>query len=201
MILDFIVLVLPLPMVWGLDLGLRQKLVVTSIFMLGTLYADNPSLDWPFSSLYWSFTGIFWDILTAACSSVCIVSVLRIIAFNLSNQGDPTYTTVDTATWSSVEQSVGIICTCLPTLRPLLRFIRRRNTTVDRTSKASIPLSSVRKGPRTSARLSGMAEMAPSEREILGSVKGTPSVNEVASKEDLRGERGDKSGSLAGAQA
>lgn len=37
MILDFIVLILPLPMAWSLDLGLRQKLVITGIFMLGTL--------------------------------------------------------------------------------------------------------------------------------------------------------------------
>lgn len=37
MMLDFLVLVLPLPMVWRLDLKLRQKLVVTGIFMLGIL--------------------------------------------------------------------------------------------------------------------------------------------------------------------
>lgn len=34
---------------------------------------------------------------------------------------DPTYTSIDPSTWSSVEQSVGIICACLPTLRPLIR--------------------------------------------------------------------------------
>lgn len=53
--------------------------------------------------------------------SVCIVSILRITSFNQSNQNDPTYTSIDTAMWSSIEQSVGIVCACLPTLRPLFR--------------------------------------------------------------------------------
>lgn len=55
--------------------------------------------------------------------SVCIVSILRIVAFDGSKTDDPLYTTIDTAMWSSVEQSVGIICACLPTLRPLFRRI------------------------------------------------------------------------------
>lgn len=37
MLLDIIVLCLPLPMVWRLDLGLQQKIAVTGIFGLGTL--------------------------------------------------------------------------------------------------------------------------------------------------------------------
>lgn len=52
---------------------------------------------------------------------MCVVSILRIVAFDSSNQDDPTYTTINTAMWSSVEQSLGIICACLPTLRPLFR--------------------------------------------------------------------------------
>lgn len=37
MLLDVMVLVLPQPMVWRLNLRLRQKLILTSIFLLGTL--------------------------------------------------------------------------------------------------------------------------------------------------------------------
>lgn len=36
---DFILLVLPLPMVWNLQLPLRQKLGVTAVFSTGALYA------------------------------------------------------------------------------------------------------------------------------------------------------------------
>ncbi|KAJ5372315.1 hypothetical protein N7517_004321 [Penicillium concentricum] len=52
---------------------------------------------------------------------VCIVSIIRIVSFGSAVISDPTYTSVGPATWSSVEQSVGIICACLPTLRPLFR--------------------------------------------------------------------------------
>ncbi|KAL2854877.1 hypothetical protein BJY01DRAFT_243527 [Aspergillus pseudoustus] len=50
---------------------------------------------------------------------VCIVSLLRIVSFSRSNRSDPTFTQIDSSTWSSVEQGVGIVCACLPTLRPL----------------------------------------------------------------------------------
>lgn len=60
--------------------------------------------------------------------SVCIVSILRITAFNKSDPKDPTYTSIDTAMWSSIEQSVGIICACLPALRPLFRRLYGSST-------------------------------------------------------------------------
>ncbi|EYE99210.1 uncharacterized protein EURHEDRAFT_541056 [Aspergillus ruber CBS 135680] len=89
MLLDVLVLCLPFPMTCRVKTCLRQKLILTGIFLLGGF--------------------------------VCIVSVLRIIAFDFSDANDPMYSTIDTATWSSIEQSVGIICACLPTLRPMFR--------------------------------------------------------------------------------
>ncbi|KAJ5111427.1 hypothetical protein N7532_001962 [Penicillium argentinense] len=52
---------------------------------------------------------------------VCVVSILRITSFSFSSLEDATYVSVSPSTWSSIEQSVGIICACLPTLRPLVR--------------------------------------------------------------------------------
>ncbi|KAL2800951.1 hypothetical protein BJX66DRAFT_104232 [Aspergillus keveii] len=63
---------------------------------------------------------------------VCVVSLLRIISFNHSNRDDPTFTQIYSSTWSSVEQGVGIVCACLPTLRPLRRLwtgVRKRGPT------------------------------------------------------------------------
>ncbi|KAH7337358.1 hypothetical protein BKA66DRAFT_435411 [Pyrenochaeta sp. MPI-SDFR-AT-0127] len=52
---------------------------------------------------------------------VCIVSILRLQSLvAISNSEDPTYDNPPAATWSSVETNVGIICSCLPCLRPLL---------------------------------------------------------------------------------
>ncbi|KAL4918830.1 hypothetical protein BDW62DRAFT_200472 [Aspergillus aurantiobrunneus] len=54
-------------------------------------------------------------------SFVCVVSLLRIISFDASDRRDPTYTQVPSSTRSSVGQGTGIVCACLPTLRPLRR--------------------------------------------------------------------------------
>ncbi|KAH7350484.1 hypothetical protein BKA66DRAFT_516356 [Pyrenochaeta sp. MPI-SDFR-AT-0127] len=52
---------------------------------------------------------------------VCIVSILRLQSLvAISNSLDPTYDNPPAATWSSVETNVGIICSCLPLLRPLV---------------------------------------------------------------------------------
>lgn len=52
--------------------------------------------------------------------SVCLVSILRLQSLiAISNSLDPTYDNPPAATWSSVEVNIGIICSCLPLLRPL----------------------------------------------------------------------------------
>lgn len=51
---------------------------------------------------------------------MCAASIIRVIAFNQFDIRDPTYTSVGTATWSSVEQSLAIVCAGLITMRPLL---------------------------------------------------------------------------------
>ncbi|KAJ4394474.1 hypothetical protein N0V93_003692 [Gnomoniopsis smithogilvyi] len=132
MLLDVLILCLPLPMVWRLDLGLQQKIAVTGIFGLGTF--------------------------------VCLVSIMRIVAFAHSNQNDPTYTTVDTAMWSSIEQSIGIVCTCLPTLRPLLLWIWKWCPGSSRPTP--IPLQAMGKEGRD---LQQPPRSSPSERRILQS--------------------------------
>lgn len=82
-------------------------------------------------------------------NSVCIVSVLRIVSFDFTTLEDVTYVSVKPAVWSSVEQSVGIICACLPTLRPLVRTLygssknssgERCSTTPESSNGGSFPL-------------------------------------------------------------
>ena len=53
--------------------------------------------------------------------SGCITSILRLHSlYVVSKTTDITYDNVGAATWSSVELNVGILCACLPTLRPIL---------------------------------------------------------------------------------
>ena len=49
------------------------------------------------------------------------MSILRLQSLvAISNSEDQTYDNAPAATWSSVEINVGIICSCLPCLRPLV---------------------------------------------------------------------------------
>ena len=76
-------------------------------------------------------------------SSVCVVSIFRVTSFDFNNLNDSTYLSIGPATWSSVEQSVGIICACLPTLRPFFRWLygASKNCTQKRDSAQSGPPS------------------------------------------------------------
>ena len=49
----------------------------------------------------------------------CAASIVRVVAFDLIDVNDITYTIVPVSMWNSMEQSIGIICACLPTTRPL----------------------------------------------------------------------------------
>ncbi|KAI9843173.1 MAG: hypothetical protein M1838_002736 [Thelocarpon superellum] len=54
---------------------------------------------------------------------VVIASIIRVTTFNDVVAADITYTLVVSSTWSTVEQSVGIICACLPVLPPLFHRV------------------------------------------------------------------------------
>jgi hypothetical protein len=53
--------------------------------------------------------------------SVCVVSIIRLYTFNdVANTDDLSYTNPALVTLSAVEINVGIMCACLPAMRPLL---------------------------------------------------------------------------------
>ncbi|KAL5355418.1 integral membrane protein [Aspergillus floccosus] len=52
---------------------------------------------------------------------VCVTSICRLVALKkIADSTDPTFDNVDAAYWSAIECNTGIICACLPTLRPLV---------------------------------------------------------------------------------
>lgn len=79
---------------------------------------------------------LFYILLTMTPNSVTIVSILRLQSLvTWGNSKNPTYEEWAIVYWSTIEVNVGMICTCLPTLRLVLvrifpRF--RGNTTKDR---------------------------------------------------------------------
>jgi len=57
-------------------------------------------------------------------SSTCIISIIRISYLSQRTQSkDIFWTSVTPACWSIVEIHCGVICSCLATLRPLLRTL------------------------------------------------------------------------------
>ncbi|KAJ5769392.1 hypothetical protein N7520_003951 [Penicillium odoratum] len=135
---EVLVLCLPYPMAWRLQTSVRQKLILTGIFLMGTF--------------------------------VCFVSIFRVISFDYDNLGDGTYKTIGPSTWSSIEQSVGIICACLPTMRPLFRWLSGsfKKDTIKRDSTLSIfpkqTILSCRAGPMDEENAWGLEEPPIQER-------------------------------------
>ncbi|GES65655.1 integral membrane protein [Aspergillus terreus] len=77
---------------------------------------------------------------------VCVTSICRLVALKkISDSTDPTFDNVDAASWSAIECNTGIICACLPTLRPLVsRVIPHLLSTLSasgRTAYGNAPLS------------------------------------------------------------
>lgn len=55
---------------------------------------------------------------------ICIVSIVRLtITMNIVGSKDTTYDLKDFIMWSVVEINIGLVCSCLPSMRPLLRAI------------------------------------------------------------------------------
>ncbi|KAI4846403.1 hypothetical protein E4T44_05081 [Aureobasidium sp. EXF-8845] len=87
---DLLILALPIPVVWNLALTRRKKITLSLVFAMG--------------------------------SAGCIVSIIRlrsIIAYLQQGNGDLTFTITDFVVWSAIETMMSMVCTCVPTLKPL----------------------------------------------------------------------------------
>ncbi|KAK0515805.1 hypothetical protein JMJ35_001839 [Cladonia borealis] len=94
---DALILSLPIPKIWTLQLPIRRKLAVNGIFFLGTLVVG---------------------------AGIAKVVVFRQIAVEtLSNDLDLSYMLSPTLYWPMIESSLGIVGACLPLMRPILQKI------------------------------------------------------------------------------
>ncbi|RDW71128.1 hypothetical protein BP6252_07691 [Coleophoma cylindrospora] len=85
---DFAIMILPMPVLWRLQMPKKQKVTLMCIFGLGGV--------------------------------VCIISAIRVWTIDVATTTkDPSYDMTTAAILSSVEVNVAIICSSLPTTRPL----------------------------------------------------------------------------------
>ncbi|KAL8787667.1 MAG: hypothetical protein Q9213_002098 [Squamulea squamosa] len=92
---DFIILALPLPLVWKLHLPTVRKFQITLVFLLGTFNLHSAS----------------------------VISIYRATVVAKVDQADISYQSTSRSIWSGVEICIAIVCANLATLRPLLNYI------------------------------------------------------------------------------
>ncbi|VUC26584.1 unnamed protein product [Clonostachys rosea] len=92
-LVDFVLVFMPLPYVWRLRAPVGQRLIIVGMFTLGLF--------------------------------VCIVSAVRLseVMAIRNNDSNITYNLRDFMLWSIVEVNIGIVCSCLPSMRRLLSAV------------------------------------------------------------------------------
>lgn len=92
-IIDFVLVGMPLPSVFRLNIPLGRRLILAGMFTLGFF--------------------------------ICIVSIIRltIVMSIRTDDRNVTYNLRDFMLWSTVEINIGLVCACLPSMRPLLQII------------------------------------------------------------------------------
>ncbi|KAJ9610699.1 hypothetical protein H2200_005476 [Cladophialophora chaetospira] len=105
---DLAVWVLPMPVLWKLQLPRKQKLSLIGVFALGGFG--------------------------------CITGMLRLHAIYVAtNSTDPSYDNLPAATWSAAELNVGIMCACVPALRPVISLVFPRLLSTTRRDHSTNP--------------------------------------------------------------
>ncbi|KAJ5967749.1 hypothetical protein N7501_003997 [Penicillium viridicatum] len=93
---DLVILILPMPLLWKLQLPKRQKCGIIVVFGLGIMQVELTRF-----------------IIATSCARMYPLSIM--VA-----GGDYTEANAQAALWSFLEANVSIICICLPPLHPLL---------------------------------------------------------------------------------
>ncbi|KAF2010837.1 hypothetical protein BU24DRAFT_46890 [Aaosphaeria arxii CBS 175.79] len=89
---DLFLLALPLPYVWSLKISITQRVFVIGFFLLGGFVLIASALRLPF--------------------------VLRLDP----NKFAANWSVDDSVLWSAIENCMGVVCVCLPSLRPVVRL-------------------------------------------------------------------------------
>ena len=66
---------------------------------------------------------------------VCIASIVRLYYLDRISNSDPTWTTFNAATWSTVEVCLGVVSACLPVMSPLFRSVLNTRISINIYSK------------------------------------------------------------------
>jgi len=115
MVLDVVIVLLPLPIVWKLQMPTQRKIGITITFALG-LRQDRLHTRMPLTLLGQA-------VRSYSPNSIAGINLARIIKVLTCSLQDFTYCTRDSAILTVAEMALGIILACVPTFVPI--FSRR----------------------------------------------------------------------------
>ena len=105
------VVVLPMPMLWSMELNLRKKILVMLMFGMVPYFVHRSNIDRA-NNITLAGVGIF----------VTIVSILRLqILVKFGDSKNITYDYKAAGYWSIVELHTAVVCACMPGIRNLIR--------------------------------------------------------------------------------
>lgn len=154
LVTDFAIFLLPIPWIWDLQMPIRQKLILFGIFGLGLVYdvIHSTTQDMhPFPRHNNSISVRWIKELTFPPSllpSVCAISIIRVPTLRAAAEAsDPTYENMCASLWTVAEINAAIICSSLPTLRPLVfkmssNLTNMTHKTMTRTNTAPVDFPS-----------------------------------------------------------
>ncbi|KAF1963362.1 hypothetical protein CC80DRAFT_460019 [Byssothecium circinans] len=90
---DLFLLALPMPYVWGLKISLAQKIFVMALFLLGGF------------------------VLVASAIRLRLLLLLDLQGFYAN------WSVENSVLWSAMENCMGVVCACLPSLKPIVGFL------------------------------------------------------------------------------
>jgi len=148
-----VVLALPLPVIWKLNMTGGRKVALSFIFLLG--------------------------LLSTAAGTARLVIVAQDIYETTTGSRDVRGVETNAMVWSYVEVGVGVVAACLPTIRPILN--RRTPESIVNSVRSKISLNSMGSASRRRGLESGLAasqtDLKDGDYEMLTPKRSNPDVN------------------------
>lgn len=146
---DLILLVLPMRVIWRLQLGIAQKIAVLMVFALGGVVTVCSIIR--MTTLATSSTSA-----DPTCRSTCILQIIVWLTF------PPSVDDVSSTKWANIEENIAVLCACLPVFRrPLAILFPRLFSSLGHTS---MPASQVERGTFAQAETDRISWIGDSKR-------------------------------------
>lgn len=108
MALDFIIMILPMPTVWKLQMGIKKKMLLSGMFSMSLSYVYTPG-----ESMFGTTK------VSNSASSICAVNAFRIASGVDLTDDDYSYDLTNELLAAHLELWLGVIAANLPTLQPV----------------------------------------------------------------------------------